>query len=145
MIRWPVIPWVGCALLLALFSGCSTTTKAPNTYTFFPPSPDEPHIQFLTSFASDADLGRGRTFADYITGEQKTTDPLIKPYGLAVHDGVLMLTDFAQPRGLRRGEFFGEEPGGCVGKRGAEAVDLLEALAVVHDDDRCRSVRSGSL
>jgi len=93
MIRWPVIPWVGCALLLALFSGCSTTPKAPKTYTFFPPSPDEPRIQFLTSFASDADLGRGRTFADYITGEQKTTDPLIKPYGLAVHDGKVLVCD----------------------------------------------------
>lgn len=62
-------------------------------YTFFPPSPDEPRIQYLTAFASDADLGRGRNFADYITGEQTTTDPLVKPYGLAVHDGQIYVCD----------------------------------------------------
>jgi DNA-binding beta-propeller fold protein YncE len=82
-----------CCVSVACLSGCATKPKAPKTYTFFPPSPDEPRIQYLTAFASDTDLGRGRNFADYITGEQKTTDPLIKPYGLAVHDGKVFVCD----------------------------------------------------
>jgi DNA-binding beta-propeller fold protein YncE len=83
----------GLCLLLALVSSCATKPKSPKTYTFFPPAPDEPRIQFLTAFGSEADLGRTRTFADYITGEQKATDPLVKPYGLAVHNGQVFVCD----------------------------------------------------
>lgn len=77
---------------MALLSSCATKGPAPK-YTFFPPSPDDPRIQFLTAFAADTDLGRGRTFSDFVTGEQKTTDPLVKPYGLAVHDGEVFVCD----------------------------------------------------
>jgi DNA-binding beta-propeller fold protein YncE len=84
---------LGFSLILALLSSCATKGPAPKKYTFFPPSPDEPRIQYLTAFASENDLGRGRSFADYVTGEQKTTDPLVKPYGLAVHDGNIFVCD----------------------------------------------------
>lgn len=92
-IKWYRLPMVGGCLVLALMSGCTTAPKAPQKYTFFPPSPDLPRIQFLTQFASESDLGRGHNFADYITGEQKTTDPLVKPYGLAVHEGKVFVCD----------------------------------------------------
>jgi DNA-binding beta-propeller fold protein YncE len=79
-------------LLLAL-GGCATKPAAPKKYTFFPPSPDTPRIQFLTDFSSQADMHQARKFADFIVGEQKTTDPLIKPYGLAAHDGQVYVCD----------------------------------------------------
>ena len=85
-----------CAyLMLGFLTGCGTPQKAPTKFTFFPPSPDTPRIQFLTSFASEADLGRdqGRSFAEYIVGEQRKADPLVKPYGLAVHDGQVFVCD----------------------------------------------------
>jgi DNA-binding beta-propeller fold protein YncE len=92
-IRWSLLA-LSCACLGAgLLAGCSTTPKAPKTYTFFPPSPDDPRLQFLTAFASDADMGRGRTFADYITGEQNPTTPLVKPYGVAVYGGSVFVCD----------------------------------------------------
>lgn len=83
------------ALLVSLaLTGCTTTKEAsPTKFTFFPPPPDLPRIQYLTCFAADADLGRVSTFADFITGEQKTADPLIKPYGLAVHGGKVFVCD----------------------------------------------------
>jgi sugar lactone lactonase YvrE len=84
---------IGGCLLLLLAGACSTTKTGPTNYTFFPPPPDQARIQFLTSFAADADLGRGRTFADYVTGEEKSADPLIKPYGLAIHDGKIFVCD----------------------------------------------------
>ena len=82
----------GC-LFLALLAGCATGTKTgPKTYTFFPPAPDEPRIQFLMSFSSDAELGRQRSFFDYITGEQPAGG-LVKPYGLALHGGKIFVCD----------------------------------------------------
>ena len=81
-------------LLAALLAGCTTPTKTgPKTYTFFPPKPDEPRVQFLMSFASDADFGRHSGFLDFITGEQKKANPLVKPYGLALKDGKIYVCD----------------------------------------------------
>jgi DNA-binding beta-propeller fold protein YncE len=77
-----------------LLSGCTTAKKVEKkTYTFFPPAPDEPRIQFLTAFESEANLGRTHRFIDFIIGEQKPKAPLVKPYGLAVHDGKIFVCD----------------------------------------------------
>ncbi len=82
----------GC-LMLGVLVGCATTKPASKAaYTFFPPSPDEPRIQFLTSFSSDAEIGRTKSFADFVTGEQPAGD-LIKPYGLALHGGKIFVCD----------------------------------------------------
>jgi DNA-binding beta-propeller fold protein YncE len=91
--KWQFVPIIGFCVLVGLLSGCATANKTPKPYTFFPPSPDEPRIQYLTAFASDAELGRHRSFADFITGEEKPADPLIKPYGLSVHAGKIFVCD----------------------------------------------------
>lgn len=93
--KWRMLPVVASCLLLGLLGGCTTATKAPKKYTFFPPSPDEPRVQFLTSFSSDAELGRTRNFSDYITGEQPAGG-LVKPYGVALHDGKIFVCDTVQ-------------------------------------------------
>lgn len=72
--------------------GCATAPKTKQTYTFFPPAPDDPHVQFLTSFSSDTDLGRSWSFAQYISGT-KPAGPLEKPYGLALHGGKIFVCD----------------------------------------------------
>jgi sugar lactone lactonase YvrE len=82
-----------CCALLALLSACATARKAPKTYTFFPPPPDEPRIQFLMSFSADVDLGGSPTFTDYITGRPSGPQPLVKPYGLAIKDGMVYVCD----------------------------------------------------
>jgi len=76
-----------------LAAGCSTTPKAPRKFTFFPAPPDEPRIQFLTSFSSDADLRRGLGFTEYLTGRAAGPNPLVKPYGLALQDGRVYVCD----------------------------------------------------
>jgi sugar lactone lactonase YvrE len=81
------------AVGLAVASGCSTAPKAKKTYTFFPPAPDEPRVQLLTGFSSDAELGRSANFADFITGKSSGPAPLVKPYGLALKDGKLYVCD----------------------------------------------------
>jgi DNA-binding beta-propeller fold protein YncE len=84
---------VGALLVLALLSGCSTAQKAPRTYTYFPPPPDEPHVQFLASFSADTELGRTTSFLDFITGRPSGPAPLVKPYGLALKEGKLYVCD----------------------------------------------------
>ena len=84
---------LGVALGLAVAAGCSTAPKAPKTYTFFPAAPDEPRVQLLAGFSSDAQLGRGANFADFVTGGSSGPGPLIKPYGLALKDGKLYVCD----------------------------------------------------
>jgi sugar lactone lactonase YvrE len=85
---------VACGILaLSLFSGCTSTKAPPKTFTLFPPPPDEPRVQFLTGFTSDADLGRSGSFVDFVTGKPTGPNPLIKPYGLALQDGKLYVCD----------------------------------------------------
>ena len=84
---------ISLAAFLALLSGCATQKKAPKSYTFFPPAPDEPRIQFLTSFSSDVDLGRTGSFAEYVMGKPAGPNPLVKPYGLAAKDGKVFVCD----------------------------------------------------
>jgi DNA-binding beta-propeller fold protein YncE len=74
-------------------AGCATKKVAPKKYTYFPSPPEDPRIQFLTTFESDSQLGRSRSFADYVIGESKPSSPLLKPYGLAVHDGKVFVCD----------------------------------------------------
>lgn len=87
---------LGCALavLAGMLSGCTTARKTTaKSYTFFPPPPDEPRVQFLKAFSSDVELGRTSSFADFITGRPVGPNPLIKPYGLALKDGKLYVCD----------------------------------------------------
>jgi sugar lactone lactonase YvrE len=91
--RW--LPVLASCLLLGLFSSCATAPKTQKAYTFFPPAPDDPHIQFLTSFAGDLDLGRSWSFLEYISGV-KPIGPLVKPYGLALYDGKVFVCDTVQ-------------------------------------------------
>ncbi len=87
------IRFCGLCLLLGLLAGCATPNKTPKAYTFFPPPPDQPRIQFLTAFAADTDLGTSRRFVDFLTGQQEDVGPLVKPYGVAVHDGKIYVCD----------------------------------------------------
>ena len=82
------------AALLALPTGCATG-KTKKIITFFPPPPDDPRIQFLTAFSSEADLGREHGFADFITGDQ-AIGGLAKPYGLTAHGGKIFVCDTVQ-------------------------------------------------
>jgi len=85
----------GC-FLAGLLGGCTTPatkTGPQKSYTFFPPSPDEPRIQYLTGFSSDAEFAKGGKFAEFITGQKTQVNALVKPYGLALHDGKIFVCD----------------------------------------------------
>jgi len=70
--------------IIFLAAGCATTPQANGPkYTFYPPAPDAPRLQYLTSFGSEKDL-RGHAndnLVTFITGEAPPDTPILKPYG----------------------------------------------------------------
>lgn len=76
----------GTLALIGLAAGCATQNKAVKTEYFFPPPPDEPRLQFLTSFASEREFhgAEEKTFMNYLTGTKPLEKDLSKPYGAAV-------------------------------------------------------------
>lgn len=79
-----------------LLAGCATGpgTGAGRKYIFYPPPPAAPRVQHLASF------GGGRNpnsvtgkFAEFVTGETAVTDPILKPYGLAMSGSQLYICD----------------------------------------------------
>jgi sugar lactone lactonase YvrE len=81
------------AVLLVLATGCATKKPTKTTHTFFPPAPDEPRIQYLATISSDADLGSGNKFSDFVVGKPREQNSLVKPYGVAMKDGQLLVCD----------------------------------------------------
>ncbi|MBI2095765.1 MAG: hypothetical protein HYT89_06320 [Candidatus Omnitrophica bacterium] len=66
----------------------------PSGRLFYPPPPEEPRIQFLKSFSSSDDFEKPPSaFKRFIVGEEKTTRPVVKPYGVTVRDGKIYLCD----------------------------------------------------
>src|SRR5947209_18076339 len=80
-------------LFLLFAAGCATQKPAPKNYIFFPPAPEEPRIQYLTSFGSETDLGGPNRFNKFVVGEEKVYRPIWKPYGLTIRNGKVYVCD----------------------------------------------------
>jgi DNA-binding beta-propeller fold protein YncE len=91
------------AAAVALLAGCVTnasppekqkTAAAPAGPVFYPPLPNAPRIQYLTTIASERDLAvKKDSFADFIVGEEKEAQRLMQPYGVAMYQGKLYVAD----------------------------------------------------
>ena len=82
-----------------MLAACSGPTKVELKTVFFPPIPDEPRIQYLTSFNSNGFLTKDKSsFRLIVTGEEKEDADITidKPLGIAVHNGVLYVCDMHQ-------------------------------------------------
>lgn len=93
---------------LCLLSGCRSTKISVQEQkpVFFPPPPETPRLQYLTSFSGPEDLGTVKTspFEKFIVGEPEKVEGIKIPYGIAIYDGKLYVCD--------------------VGKRMVEVFDL---------------------
>ncbi len=87
---------VGTAVLglaVGLLSGCKTAPKQAAGFAFYPPAPDEPRIQYLTSFSSESDLGGPNKFSNFVLGGKRVHRPIYKPYGIFSQPGKLFIAD----------------------------------------------------
>ena len=83
-------------LFWAMLSGCALVPEPiapPPAEVFYPPMPQRPRLQFLTSISGQQDLGgRQRTFLEYLMG--KPQDALLgKPYDVCAVKGKIYILD----------------------------------------------------
>ena len=82
--------------VIFLFWGCAAApVKEVPQYCFYPPPPQTPRIQFLTSISSEKDFVTPRnSFADFIVGKTDKKIRLVsKPYGITIKDGIFYVCD----------------------------------------------------
>ena len=87
---------LGLAATLLIAPAHAKDSKKPEGPVFFPPAPDEPRIQFLTSFSTDEQLTEvwgKRSFFRFIVGSDRVMRPLVKPYGVACSPGKIYICD----------------------------------------------------
>ncbi len=82
-------PWL---LLAVLAAACATPAPKQPSGVFFPPPPELPRIQFLTSFSGLKDVEEQSRFNKFVVGEQQDVK-LDKPYGAAIHGGKIYVCD----------------------------------------------------
>jgi hypothetical protein len=96
------------ALLIALAmvaAGCATSSPGPRSgaraegpFSFWPPAPNEPRIQFLTSYRYSSDIEEQKGgFQELVFGAEKQVLPIGKPYGVAMWNGRIYVCDVTNP------------------------------------------------
>jgi sugar lactone lactonase YvrE len=87
-----LIGMVGLTLFMA---GCAGAPPKIDKFTlFYPPPPELPRIQWLTSMKGAKDLeAKKSSFETFITGEKESKARLDKPYGVAVQKGKIYVCD----------------------------------------------------
>ena len=78
-----------------ILTGCRPAAGPKASLVFFPAPPDEPRLQFLTSFSSPADLGKAQnhSWENFILGAPNESSAIGKPYGAALHKGKIYVCD----------------------------------------------------
>jgi sugar lactone lactonase YvrE len=107
---WALLPLTGCE--------SSKVERPRREPIFFPPPPETPRLQFLTSFSGPEDLGTVSTsaFEEFVLGEPERQDGITTPYGVAIFEGKLYVCD--------------------VGKRTVEVLDLKKRTFGYMTQDR---------
>jgi len=77
---------------LACLAGCSAPVQKAQVPIFFPPPPELPRIQYLTSFSGLKDIEEQSAFNRFVVGEKQDTK-VDKPYGVAMYDGKIYVCD----------------------------------------------------
>jgi sugar lactone lactonase YvrE len=82
--------------VLLLAAGCATPKKSTGPkFTYFPPAPDSPRLQYLTAFNTDRDLRGGGhdSFMTFLTGKAPDVIAILKPYGGVAGNGKFYVCD----------------------------------------------------
>jgi DNA-binding beta-propeller fold protein YncE len=81
-----------CAALCLLAAACATPLPKKESPVVFPPPPELPRLQYLTSFSGSKDVERQSAFDRFVVGEKQDVK-LDKPYGVAAYNGKIYVCD----------------------------------------------------
>ena len=146
--------------LLCGLGGCQpkqVSEEAAIAPVFFPPPPNQPRLQFLTSYLGAGDFGgapKANFLETFLLGApKKNPEQIIKPYGVAIHEGKIYVCDIGQDQikvvDLKKKKF-STFPGGrslqkpvniCIDADGTKYVadSLGGAIFVYTSDDKLKS------
>jgi sugar lactone lactonase YvrE len=94
----PVISFVAVFFYVLFLSGCAGPQSTQDTGPlFFPPPPNPPRVQYLTSISTSRDLEvhKRSSLSIIVIGdvEAERTKPIIKPYGITVFGNTIYVCD----------------------------------------------------
>lgn len=83
------------AVILTVVLCLSACAQAPRQVetVFYPPPPQEPRVQFLTSITEERDLGEKNQFRAFLIGEEEGGKRLARPYSIAHEQGRIYIAD----------------------------------------------------
>jgi len=87
-------------LVILVVAGCASgPPEKPRSPVFYPPLPNPPYVQYLTTLSTAQDAGEElSTFAQFILGSDTEQGSLVtKPYGVAMYDGKVYVVDTRGP------------------------------------------------
>jgi hypothetical protein len=92
------------AVIAVVLVACSSTGQrtggapAADVYSFWPPPPDEPRVQFLRAFAVSSDVEPNQGALERIVfGDDLQVLPISKPYGVEMWENRLYVCDITNP------------------------------------------------
>jgi len=93
--RLHLLPAIIIVSALSLAAGCSHEKPVEKKYSFWPPVPDEPRIQYLCSFQSSANVEAGKSKLDELVygKEIQQVQSIVKPYGVDMWNGRIYVCD----------------------------------------------------
>ncbi len=87
-----------CFMFTVAITGCATRIAQPKGPIFFPPPPDLPRVEYLTSFSGSEDLVEKKTSTLlWLVGkeEKEKNISIYKPYGVTVNKGKIYVCDLS--------------------------------------------------
>jgi len=120
------------------------TVPVKNQYIFYPPLPNKPKLQYLTTISSSKDIKPEKgSFFKFVVGEDEEKPIEIKkPYGVELHNGCIYVCDMSagavDKLNLKTGEFsfLGLTGPGKLGRPVNIKIDKKNNLIYVADNGR---------
>src|SRR4029453_7541714 len=89
---WLLRALAGLGAAVLATACASAPAKRAELPVFFPPPPDLPRLQYLTSYSSLNDVEEQSRFNRFVVGPRQDIK-LTKPYGVAIRDGKIYVCD----------------------------------------------------
>ena len=83
-----------CLLVLTLLAGCAATGPQKEPTTFYPPLPQQPRLQYLTSISTEEDLGKkASAFREFVVGKEPALKRIARAHDLGSVKGKFYIVD----------------------------------------------------